>query len=46
MISGELAQDDASGFVPYRTSWRLAGRRLLAPFAARLEQISAPKRSA
>jgi 2-haloalkanoic acid dehalogenase type II len=32
MISGEPAEDAASGFVPYRTSWLSAGRRLLAPF--------------
>jgi 2-haloalkanoic acid dehalogenase type II len=32
MISSEPAQDAASGFVPYRTSWLSAGRRLLAPF--------------
>ena len=33
MISSEPAEDGASGFVPYRTSWLAAGRRLLAPFA-------------
>ena len=32
MISGESAEDDAAGFVPYRTPWLAAGRRLLAPF--------------
>ena len=32
MISSEPAGDAASGFVPYRTSWLAAGRRLLAPF--------------
>jgi FMN phosphatase YigB (HAD superfamily) len=32
MISSEPAGDGASGFVPYRTSWLAAGRRLLAPF--------------
>jgi 2-haloacid dehalogenase len=32
MISGEQAEDGAAGFVPYRTSWQAAGRRLLAPF--------------
>jgi 2-haloalkanoic acid dehalogenase type II len=32
MISGEPAEDAASGFVPYRTLWLSAGRRLLAPF--------------
>lgn len=32
MISGEPTRDDAAGFVPYRTSWLAAGRRLLAPF--------------
>ena len=32
MISSEPAEDAASGFVPYRTSWLSAGRRLLAPF--------------
>ena len=32
MISGDPAEDDAAGFVPYRTSWLAAGRRLLAPF--------------
>jgi hypothetical protein len=32
MISSEPAEDGGSGFVPYRTSWLAAGRRLLAPF--------------
>lgn len=32
MITSEPAGDGASGFVPYRTSWLAAGRRLLAPF--------------
>lgn len=32
MISSEPAEDAAVGFVPYRTSWLAAGRRLLAPF--------------
>ena len=32
MISGEPAEDGGPGFVPYRTSWLAAGRRLLAPF--------------
>ena len=32
MISSEPAQDAGPGFVPYRTSWLAAGRRLLAPF--------------
>jgi 2-haloalkanoic acid dehalogenase type II len=32
MISSEPSEDAASGFVPYRTSWLSAGRRLLAPF--------------
>ena len=34
MISSEPAQDAGPGFVPYRTSWLAAGRRLLAPFGA------------
>jgi 2-haloalkanoic acid dehalogenase type II len=32
MISSEPDEDAAPGFVPYRTSWQSAGRRLLAPF--------------
>jgi 2-haloalkanoic acid dehalogenase type II len=32
MITSEPAQDAVLGFVPYRTSWLAAGRRLLAPF--------------
>jgi 2-haloalkanoic acid dehalogenase type II len=32
MISSEPAEDAASGFVPYRTAWLAAGRRLLASF--------------
>jgi 2-haloalkanoic acid dehalogenase type II len=32
MITSEPAQDAVPGFVPYRTSWLAAGRRLLAPF--------------
>jgi 2-haloacid dehalogenase len=32
MISSEPAEDAGPGFVPYRTSWLAAGRRLLAPF--------------
>jgi putative hydrolase of the HAD superfamily len=33
MISSEPTEDAAAGFVPYRTSWLSAGRRLLAPFS-------------
>jgi 2-haloacid dehalogenase len=32
MISSEPDEDAVPGFVPYRTSWLAAGRRLLAPF--------------
>lgn len=32
MISSEPAEDAGPGFVPYRMSWLVAGRRLLAPF--------------
>jgi 2-haloalkanoic acid dehalogenase type II len=32
MISSEPGEDGVPGFVPYRTSWLAAGRRLLAPF--------------
>jgi 2-haloalkanoic acid dehalogenase type II len=32
MISHEPEEERASGFVPYRTLWLAAGRRLLAPF--------------
>lgn len=32
MISSEPAVDAGAGFMPYRTSWLAAGRRLLAPF--------------
>ena len=32
MISSEPDEDGVPGFVPYRTSWLAAGRRLLAPF--------------
>jgi hypothetical protein len=32
MITSEPAEDGAAGFMPYRTSWLAAGRRLLAPF--------------
>ncbi len=42
MTSGEPEEDSASGFVPYRTSWLAAGRRLLAPFgrASAAEQFA------
>jgi hypothetical protein len=42
MISSEPAEDGGSGFVPYRTSWLAAGRRLLAPFAANRRPGSSP----
>jgi FMN phosphatase YigB (HAD superfamily) len=32
IITSKPAQDAGPGFVPYRTSWLAAGRRLLAPF--------------
>jgi hypothetical protein len=32
MADSEPAEDAAAGFVPYRTSWLSAGRRVLAPF--------------
>jgi 2-haloalkanoic acid dehalogenase type II len=32
MVTSEPDEDGVPGFVPYRTSWLAAGRRLLAPF--------------